>query len=68
MISKFIIEKRKFNPKDPGDRTIAHRFLESRSWSTITKGSVCPFICEWPYLDIPAMLRDKLLKHYNTAV
>lgn len=64
MIQKFPLPKRKFNPGDPSDRKIAQKFLECRSWNIVTRKSVCPFECEWPYLDIPSMLKDKLLKHY----
>lgn len=61
---KIQIQKRKFDASNPLDRKIARDFLERRSWSNITRESVCPFNCEWPYLDIPSMLRDKLLKYY----
>lgn len=58
--------KRKFNSKSKKDRDLAFTFLKKNSWSGITDGNLCPFHCEWPYLNVPAMLKDKLLEYYST--
>ena len=51
-------QKRKFNPKDKLDITLLKRFIKLNSW-----GKPCPFLLEEPYLNIPAMMKDKFIKH-----
>lgn len=57
--------KRKFNSNSKKDRDLAFTFLKKNSWFGITEGNLCPFHCEWPYLNVPAMLKDKLLEYYS---
>lgn len=58
--------KRNFNPSIEQDRKIAYEFLKNKTWKGLDETNTCPFFCEWPYLDIPFMLRDKLVKYYST--
>lgn len=51
-------QKRIFNPKDKVDIALLKRFIRLTSW-----GMPCPFLLEHPYLDIPAMMKDKYIKY-----
>ena len=53
--------KRKFDLNDKKDIEIYKSFLETNSWK-IT-GS-CPFQLEYPYLTVPDMIKDKLIRKY----
>lgn len=51
-------QKRIFNPKIKTDIDLLKRFIRLNSW-----GGTCPFLLEEPYLDIPAMMKDKYIKY-----
>lgn len=60
--SSIIMEKltarRKFNPKNKEDIAEFKYYYENNKWK-----SNCPFILEWPYLNIPSMLKDKIISN-----
>lgn len=64
-LSELIINKRDFDPSVREDRILAYKFLDSYSWRGITVDNLCPFFCEWPYIEVPAMLKDKLVEYYK---
>lgn len=64
-LSDLKFKKRKFDPTVKTDREIAFRFLKQNTWKNLTDNNTCPFLCEWPYLNIPTMLKDKLLDYYS---
>lgn len=64
-LSEHITHKRHFNPSVKKDRDLAYRFLETYTWKNLTTSGTCPWFCEWPYLEIPAMLKDKLVEYYS---
>ena len=53
------INRREFNPSDAKDRAEFKFFLERGKW----KSGYCPFALEFPFLDIPAMIHNKLSRH-----
>jgi len=53
--------KRKFDMNKKQDVEIYKYFLKTNSWK-IT-GS-CPFEVEYPYLSVPDMIKDKLIRKY----
>jgi len=58
-IESMFTNKHHFSPYDKGDISLARKFLSNNRWGK----SGCPFYLEWPYLDIPSMLKDKITKH-----
>jgi hypothetical protein len=50
-----------FNPKSKEHLKQYKYFVEHNSWET-----VCPFWLEWPYLSIPDMIKDKMVKSMLT--
>lgn len=55
-----IYEKRVFNPNNKDDVKIVKEFLNKSRWGK----TPCPFHLEWPYVDIPSMLKDKIAKYF----
>ena len=49
-----------FDPKFSDDLEVAKQYLKTGSWGE----NGCPFYLEWPYLDIPSMVKDKLTKEF----
>jgi hypothetical protein len=47
-----------FDPKNKNHVNMLKRFLSEYKW-----GCPCPFLLEEPYLDIPAMMKDKYIKN-----
>lgn len=47
-----------FNPKDKTHIKEYKFFVENHKWRDI-----CPFWLEWPYLTVPDMIKDKMIKH-----
>jgi hypothetical protein len=48
-----------FDPSFSDDMRVAKEYFMNNKWTE--KG--CPFFLEWPYLDVPSMLKDKITKH-----
>ena len=38
---------------------MVRKYLHTLSWG----GGGCPFYLEWPYLDIPSMVKDKITNY-----
>ena len=54
-------KKRLFDINNKKDVEIYKSFLETNSWKV--SGS-CPFQLEYPYLSVPDMIKDKLIRKY----
>ena len=54
-----INQRRLFEPSSKEDLKIVRKYFHTNSWGK----SGCPFYLEWPYLDIPCMLRDKITNY-----
>lgn len=50
--------RRMFNASSNEDLEEYSFFLKHNKWKNI-----CPFFLEWPYLTIPDMLKDKIIKN-----
>lgn len=48
-----------FDPSFEDDIKVVKHFLKTGSWGN----AGCPFFLEWPYLDIPSMLKDKITRY-----
>jgi hypothetical protein len=48
-------QRHQFDPSSKDDLKIVRKFLHHNKWE-----NGCPFFLEWPYLDIPSMLKDKI--------
>ena len=51
-------QRHQFNPGSKGDMIEARKFFHSGKWE-----HNCPFYLEWPYLDIPSMIKDKITQY-----
>ena len=51
--------KRKFDPKNLADLRDYQYFRTNRKWD-----GNCPFELEWPYLNVPEMIVDRLINQY----
>jgi hypothetical protein len=52
-------KRNNFDPDFSDDMMVAKEYLMTNRWGS----QGCPFFLEWPYLDIPSMLKDKITKH-----
>lgn len=55
-VSSQIWLKREFNPTDTNDLFEYKYFLENSSWK-----NGCPFIIEWPFLNVVDMIKHKIV-------
>ena len=53
-----INQRHLFDPSSKDDLKLVRKFLHENKWE-----KNCPFYLEWPYLDIPSMLKDKIVKY-----
>ena len=53
--------KRFFDPKSKADMAVVKKFMKNMAWGP----QCCPFYLEYPYITIPAMLKDKIV--YNVV-
>jgi hypothetical protein len=54
-----LYQRHEFNPSNKNDMKMVKTFLQNNKWGT----NGCPFHLEWPYLDMPSMLKDKITKY-----
>lgn len=64
-LTERLIVKRHFDVNNKDDRLLAYRFLKTYTWKGLTPSNTCPFFCEYPYIEIPAMLKDKIVEYYS---
>ena len=64
-LSERTVQKRHFDVNSKSDRILAYKFLKLYTWKGLTPSNICPFFCEYPYIEIPAMLKDKLVEYYS---
>ena len=50
----------RFVPTDKEHTDQFRNFVVNRKWNA----PGCPFELEWPYLNIPDMIKDKIINHY----
>ena len=48
-----------FDPKKKNHMSLARDFFRDNKWGQFG----CPFVLEWPYEDIPYMLKTKIVEH-----
>jgi hypothetical protein len=53
-------QRHQFDPSSIEDLKRARGFLHNLSWGS----EGCPFKLEWPYEDIPYMLKTKITEYY----
>ncbi len=51
--------KREFDPASAEDLSEYKYFLQNGNWN-----QRCPFLVEWPYLDVIKCIEDKVVKHH----
>lgn len=52
-------QRHQFDPSNKDDLKVARKFLHDNKWD-----NGCPFHLEWPYADIPYMLKTKITEYY----
>ena len=50
-------QRHQFDPSSKEDMKIVRRYLHNNKWNN------CPFYLEWPYLDVPSMIKDKITQY-----
>lgn len=53
----------KFDVKNKQHQEVFRNFLKTSSWG----GATCPFELEEPFISIPGMIQDKLVRHFLKA-
>ena len=51
--------REQFNPKNKNHMSMTRDFFRDYRWGK----HGCPFILEWPFEDIPYMLKTKIVEH-----
>ena len=57
-ISCMFYSRRIFDPNEKNDLKEYAQFLKNGKWV-----SGCPFYLEWPYLTVPDMIKDKIVRN-----
>ena len=52
-----LLKREVFDPKNPNHIEEVKHFMQYNKWKDI-----CPFFLEWPYLTIPDMIKDKIVR------
>lgn len=59
ILNSILQKKRFFDPKSKQDMTVVKKFFKENYWGN----TGCPFYLEFPYLNIPDMVKDKIIHH-----
>lgn len=59
LLSQSVYPKHNFDPTSQEDLKIFEKFTNELAWN-----GPCPFYLEWPYEEIPAMIKDKILRQH----
>lgn len=59
-VSRRIYNKRFFDPRNTEDLKLALSFIREGRWL----GEGCPFEYDWPYTNVPDMIKTEVLLHY----
>ena len=59
-----INQRRSFEPSSKDDLKLVRKFLHNTQWGP----EGCPFYLEWPYEDIPYMLKTKITEYYLKGI
>ena len=62
-VSTHIWNKREFNPASATDLAEYKSFTETNNW-----GSGCPFVLEWPYHDVPSMIKQRIIDRHLARI
>ena len=62
-IEQFKMNRHNFNPLSRGDMIEVKKYFRDSKWE-----NGCPFHLEWPYLDIPSMIKDKITSYTLKAI
>lgn len=57
ILETIIQQKRFFDVGNKKDIELVRNFFKTMAWGR----EGCPFVCEYPYLSVPDMVKDKLL-------
>ena len=58
-----VYQRHHFDPSNKDDMRIVRKFLHNYKWE-----NNCPFILEWPYEDVPYMLKTKITEYTLKAL
>lgn len=58
-----MIDKRKFDVNNPNDLKVYQNFIKTNSWK-----NGCPFFLEWPHVNVPDMIKDKIVKEHLSSL
>jgi hypothetical protein len=58
-----LYQRHQFDPSNKDDLKTARKFLQENKWD-----SGCPFHLEWPYADVPYMLKTKITEYYLKGI
>jgi hypothetical protein len=59
LVSNAFWPQREFDPANAQDLKEYKHFMEKRGWR-----EGCPFIVEWPYLNVIDTIQDKIVRHH----
>lgn len=59
MIARVERKSRKFDPSLKSDVDVYRKFVINRGWGA----AGCPFVLEFPFENIPAMIENKIVRH-----
>lgn len=52
-------QRHQFDASNKDDLKLVRKYLHNHSWGS----AGCPFYLEWPYLDVPNMIKDKITEY-----
>lgn len=56
-------KRHQFDVSSKKDLEVVKKFLATNEWGP----DGCPFYLEWPFLNVPDMLKDRITRHFLKA-
>lgn len=59
---QMMANRRVFDPKNDEHLSMFRIFMRENAWKNTSEMGTCPFLLEWPYLTVPDMIKDKIVR------
>lgn len=60
---QLMANRKLFDPSNNEHLELVRIFMRENAWKNTSPMNTCPFLLEWPYLSVPDMIKDKIVRN-----
>jgi hypothetical protein len=62
-LNEQLANRKIFDPSNSEHLKLVRIFMQENAWKNTSAMGTCPFLLEWPYLSVPDMIKDKIVRN-----